>query len=143
MAGPVVAALGAYAFESHGFGLTDVARSLKTPWNAIKVAGGLNPLQWTGGDSDALTIKGVVFPHIFGGLGSLNGIREAAEAGTPLMFVNFAGQIFGLHVVEGVDEDRTFLDSDGLPMRDAYSLSLKRYPGVDFSPQSVLIGLFT
>jgi phage protein U len=108
------------------------------------LAGGLNSLQFTGGESDSLTIKGVLFPHEFGGLESLVGLRNAAEAGTPLMFVNLAGQIFGLHVIESVDEDRSLLDRNGRPMRDAYSLSLKRYSGTnDFNPMSVLIGLFS
>lgn len=144
MAGPVIAALGPYAFQAHGFGLTDVGRSLKTPWGAQNVAGGMNPLQFTGGDSDTLTIKGVLFPGEFGGLWALSGLRASAEKGTPLMFVNLAGQIMGMHVVEGVDEDRTFLDRNGLPLRNAYSLSLKRYAGpTNFNPVSALIGLFT
>lgn len=143
MSGPVVAALGAFAFEAHGFGLTDITRSTKTNWASVQVAGGMDRLQWTGGESDSVTIKGVVFPHIFGGLTALAGIRAAAEAGQPLMFVNLAGQIFGLHVIEGVDEDRSLLDANGLPMRDAYTLTLKRFPGGDWSPQSVLVGLFS
>lgn len=144
MAGPVVAALGPFAFEAHGFGLTDISRSTNTSWASIQVAGGMGQLQWTGGDSDSLTIKGVLFPHEFGGLESLAGIRAAAESGTPLMFVNFAGQIFGLHVIESISEDRTLLDRDGRPLRNAYSLSLKRYQGgFNFNPISALIGLFT
>lgn len=144
MAGPVVAALGPFAFAAHGFGLTDISRALKTPWGTQSVAGGMNPLQWTGPDSDSVTIKGVLFPHEFGGLDSLIGLRAAAEAGQPLMLVNFAGLIFGQHVIESIDEDRSFLDSNGQPMRNAYSLALKRYTGgFDFNPLSVLIGLFT
>ena len=142
MAGPVVAALGPFAFEAHGFGLTDIKRNLRTPWASLKTAGGLDQLQWTGGESDEVEIGGVLFPHVYGGLASLSGIRGAAESGQPLPLVNLAGQVFGQHVVETVSEDRTFLDSTGLPMRDAYKLSLKRYGGGSFSPISVLIGLF-
>lgn len=142
MPGPVIATLGPYAFEAHGFGLTDVGRSLKTPWTRVPVAGGLDRLQWMGGESDEVTIRGVLFPHIFGGLASLAGIRDAAENGQPLPLVNLGGQIFGLHVVEAIDEDRGFHDRDGLPMRDAYTLNLKRYPGGSFSPISVIVGLF-
>lgn len=142
MPGPVVATLGPFAFEAHGFGLTDVKRSLKTPWKSLNTAGGMNKMQWTGGDSETVTIRGVLFPHVWGGLASLEGIRDAAENGQPLPLVNLAGNIFGQHVVEGVDEDRTFLDASGQPMRDAYSLSLRRYVGGGFSPLSVLIGLF-
>lgn len=142
MSGPVVAALGAFAFQAHGFGLTDITRDTKTGWAAIAVAGGMDRLQWTGGNSDDVSISGVLFPQAFGGLDSLAGIRAAAEQGQPLMLVNLAGQIFGLHVVEGITEDRSFLDRDGLPLRNAYKLSLKRFQGETFSPQSALIGLF-
>jgi len=142
MAGPVVAALGPFAFQAHGFGLTNIGRNTDTSWASVSVAGGLDRLQWTGGSSDGVTISGVLFPHEFGGLSSLTGLRAAAEAGQPLMLVNLAGQIFGLHVIESITEDRTLLDRNGLPMRDSYKLSLKRYPGGDFTPQSVLVGLF-
>lgn len=143
MSGPVVAALGPFAFQAHGFGLSDIGRNTDTGWAAVAVAGGMDRLQWTGGNSDSVTISGVLFPHAFGGMESLVGIRAAAEAGQPLMLVNLAGQIFGLHVVESISEDRSLLDRDGLPRRNAYRLTLKRYVGANFSPQSVLVGLFS
>lgn len=143
MSGPVVAALGPFAFQAHGFGLTTIGRNTDTGWASVAVAGGMDRLQWVGGNSDSITISGVLFPHAYGGLSSLTGIRAAAEAGQPLMLVNLAGQIFGLHVIESITEDRSLLDRNGLPMRDAYKLTLKRYQGRDFSPQSVLVGLFS
>lgn len=143
MAGPVVAALGPFAFEAHGFGLTDISRSTDTGWASIQVAGGMNRLQWTGGDSDSLTITGVLFPQAFGGLASLTGLRATAEAGQPLMFVNLAGQIFGMYVVENISEERALLDRNGLPLRDAYTIKLKKYIGGDAGNLvSALIGLF-
>ncbi len=143
MSGPVVAALGPFAFQAHGFGLTDISRNTSTKWANVAVSGGMDRLQWTGGDNDEVTISGVLFPHEFGGMGALSGIRAAAEAGQPLMLVNLAGQIFGLHVVESISEDRSLLDRNGLPMRNAYKLSMKRFQGAVPSLQSVLVGLFS
>lgn len=144
MAGPVVLALGPFAFESHGFGFTDRRRSTGTRWAEIPVAGGLNPSQWTGGDGQIETIRGVVFPHEFGGLASLAGITQAAIDGRVLPLVSLSGDasnIFDMWFIEVIDEDHAFVDRYGRPMRDAYSIGLKAYQGgrgVGFDPLSVL-----
>lgn len=146
MAGPIVAALGPFAFEAHGFGLTEIGRSLKTPWASIKVPGGMDALQWLGGDSDSIKIDGVLFPIAFGGLASLAGIRASAESGVPLHLIQrmggAVGNILSRFVIEGVDDNQTFIAANGVPMKNTYSLSLRRYPGASYSFQSVLQGLF-
>lgn len=137
-------ALGPFAFESHGFGFTDRRRSTGTRWAEIPVAGGLNPSQWTGGDGQIESIRGVLFPHEFGGLASLNGITQAAIDGKILPWVSLAGgtaNIFDMWIIEEVDEDHGFVDRYGRPMRDAYTINLKAYQGgrgVGFEPLSVL-----
>jgi len=146
MAGPIVAALGPFAFEAHGFGLNDIGRSLKTPWAVIKVPGGFDKLQWLGGDSDSVKIGGVLFPQAFGGLESLAGIRAAAEAGMPLHLLQRASasmaNILSQFVVEGVEDNQTFISANGVPIKNTYSLSLRKYAGGNFSMQSILTGLF-
>jgi phage tail protein len=146
MASPIIASLGPFAFEAHGFGLTDIGRGLKTPWAAINVPGGMDRLQWLGGDSETVKIKGVLFPREFGGLDSLAGIRSLAEAGTPMHLIQrmgfTVGNIISLFVVEAVDDGQSFIGPDGIPMRNTYSLGLKRVAGGSFSFQSVLQGLF-
>ncbi|MCF6344182.1 MAG: phage tail protein [Devosiaceae bacterium] len=145
MAGPIIASLGPFAFEAHGFGLSEVGRSLKTPWATVKVPGGFDKLQWLGGDSESVKISGVLFPNEFGGLASLAGIKAAAEAGVPLHFIqkiNFStANILSRFVVEGVEDSQTFIASNGVAMKNTYSLSLRRYQAGAFSFQSV-VGLF-
>ncbi len=146
MAGPIIAALGPFAFTAYGFGLKTISRSLKTPWAAIKVPGGLDRLQWMGGDSETMRIEGVLFPAEFGGRTSLNGISAAAKAGTPLHLIQLSaantGSIVALCVIEGVDDEQSYIGPDGVPRKNAYSLDLKRYSGGSFSFAEALASLF-
>lgn len=135
-------ALGPFAFESLAFGFNSISRDLSTPWAAIQTVGGLDRLQWTGGESDKVTIHGVVFPEEFGGLDSLEGVRSAARAGTVLPLVTLGGNVFGLYVIEGVSEDQSFHDAAGRPRKDVYAIDLKRYSGSTFSPISIVQSLF-
>jgi phage protein U len=139
---PTPMALGPFGFESLRFGYDGVGRDLATPWAAIQTVGGLNRLQWTGGDSDTVSIRGVVFPEAFGGLDSLEGVRSAARAGTVLPLVTLGGNVFGLYVVENVREDQAYHDASGRPRKDVYSIELKRYVGNSFSPISIIQSLF-
>ena len=135
-------ALGPFAFESLSFGFYGLSRDLATPWADIKTVGGLDRIQWLGGDSDKVTIVGVVFPEEFGGLDSLEGVRSAARAGSVLPLVTLGGNVFGMYVVEGVNEDQSFHDATGRPRKDVYSIELKRYIGSGFTPISIVQSLF-
>lgn len=127
--GPTPIALGPYHFQALGFHMTDLTRDLQTPWAEIDVAMRFDALHWTGPKSDAVTIKGVLFPQEFGGLASLNGIAAAARAGRPLTLVTGAGDVGGHFVVVSVSEDWGFIDARGRPHRDAYQIQLRRYTG--------------
>lgn len=130
MPGPVSMALGPFVFEALGFGYDGLQRRLDTPWAEVELAGAMNALQWTGPASDVITIKGVLFPAEFGGQASLDGLLAAAEAGEPLMFVSGSaalGRIYGYHVVEAIDEDRSSIDAAGRARRNAYQIRLRRH----------------
>jgi len=130
MSGPVSMILGAFAFEAIGFGYEGVGRRVQTPWVDMPVAQVLNPQQWTGPTSDEVEIKGVLFPVEFGGQSQLDGIIAAQLAGLPMMLVSGGlslGTIHGMFTVQAVSEDRGYIDRFGVPRRNNYSISLKRY----------------
>lgn len=129
MAGPVPMMLGAHAFEALGFGYQDVTRALDTAHAEVPLAGGMNATQWTGPGSDEITIRGVIFSQ-FGGQASLEGLRQDALSGKPLMLVSGAGSggvISGYYTVQAINEDRSFHDRAGRPARNAYTIKLRAY----------------
>lgn len=139
---PTPMALGPFAFHALRFGFYGLGRELSTRWAEIETVGSLNRLQWTGGESDGVSIAGVVFPHEFGGLESLEGIRAAAIDGAVLPLVTLGGNLFGMYIVERVSEDQSYHDAVGRPRRDRYSIDLRRFVGSDFSPISIVQALF-
>lgn len=137
-----VMALGPYQFQAIGLGFTGRSKSQKTAWAEIEVAGGMNRSQWTGGQSRSETISGVIFSE-FGGQGSINGLKLAAQLGTPLPLVDLASglsNVFGMHVIEEISEEQDVFDAAGAPIRNAYSIKLRRYEtgGSPFTVVSVL-----
>lgn len=143
MAGPVTMALGGFAFESHGFSFTDRGHAISTNWAELEVVGAMNRAQWTGGQSEKLRIRGVLFPAEFGGLDVLEGLKEAAISGKVLPLVsidNPQNNIRGMWRLEGTNEDSSMFVA-GQPLRDAYSLQLVKHQSEDgsgFKPTSVL-----
>lgn len=124
--------LGPYGFEAIGFGYEGVSRNVNTQWADVPVAQSLNQQQWTGPTSEEVTIKGVLFPVAYGGQGSMDGIIAAANAGTPLMLVSgFArnGTIHGMFTIQGVQEDRSYINANGKARKNSYTITLKRYAG--------------
>lgn len=142
MSGPVSLALGPFAFEAMGFGYTDTQHRLETPWAALDVVGRLNALQWTGPRGDTITLRGVLFPEAFGGLSTLAGLREAALAGSSQILVSIGGLIHGRFVIEGVGEERGFIDRTGQPRRDAFTIDLRRHADSGGGSLGSLLGLF-
>lgn len=122
-------ALGPFAFQAHGFGMTGVQRKLDTAWAELETVGRFNALQWTGPRSESLTISGVLFPLEFGGMATLEGLRLAAKNGVPLMLVSLGGAIFGRHALQSIEEDRSHHDRQGAPRRNAYALELRKLGG--------------
>lgn len=139
---PTPMALGPFGFESLRFGYDGVSRDLSTSWADIQTVGGLDRLQWLGGEADRVKIEGVVFPEEFGGLESLEGVRSAARDGAVLPLVTLGGNVFGMYVIEVVSESQRFHDAAGRPRKDVVMIGLKRYVGNGFSPISIIQSLF-
>ena len=132
MAGPIIASLGGFGFEAHGFSLDTISRSVKTKWARLKTPGGYDQLQFLGGDGETVKIAGVLFPHVYGGMDSLAGISAAAKAGRPLHFMQHVNKMrigvpVGLFAIEGVTDKQDFIGPDGIPMKDTYSIELSLY----------------
>lgn len=134
--------LGPFQFQALGFGYDARSKSQKTGWATIPVAGGMDRVQWVGGDSRTETIRGAVFQQ-FGGQTSIEGLKLAARLGTVLPFVDLSSglfNVFGMHVVEEITEDQDVFDASGAPLKNAYSIKLRRYEGslLNASPLSIV-----
>lgn len=131
--GPSPMALGRFAFRALGPSFESQSRGLETPWAELEVCYRQDALQWTGPKSDSFTIEGVIFEEAFGGQDTIDGLREAAESGTPLMLVTHDGRVFGRHVILSINENRGAIRGDGLARRNEYQIELKRLTASGFA----------
>jgi hypothetical protein len=145
MAGLSLMALGPYQFQALGFGFNARQKSQRTPWATVAVAGGMNRVQWTGGEGRTETIGGAIFKE-FGGEAALAGIEFSAARGIPLTLVDMSGglqNVFGLHVVEEVSQDQSAFDAFGAALKSAYAIKLRRFEGSPLSAARVpVLSLF-
>lgn len=142
MAGPIPMALGPFLFHAHGFGYTDLERSLETGWATLETARGMDAQQWTGPRSETIRINGVLFPQEFGGQTTLDGVRLAAKQGVPLMLVSIGGRVFGSHTIQRVEETQSLHDRIGTPGQNEYSIELLAYSSSFFNVIGAVASIF-
>ncbi len=87
--------------------------------------------QFLGPDNDMLTLSGVLMPEITGGRLSLLALEQMAEQGKAWPLIEGSGTIYGMYVIEGLNQTKTEFFRDGMPRRIEFTPSLKR---VDESP---------
>lgn len=82
--------------------------------------------QFLGPDNDMLTLSGVLMPEITGGRLSLLALEQMAEQGKAWPLIEGSGTIYGMYVIEGLNQTKTEFFRDGMPRRIEFTLLLKR-----------------
>lgn len=82
--------------------------------------------QFLGPDNDQLTLSGVLMPEVTGGRLSLLALELMAEQGKAWPLIEGSGTIYGMYVIEGLNQTKTEFFRDGMPRRIEFTLSLKR-----------------
>lgn len=100
-------------------------------------------MQFTGPGEETLSIEGILYPHLFGGFGTLQGLTEAGRRGDIMKLVMFspldagmAGVIYPDNVViRRIKRTHTHFLHDGQAAKIEFNLELVRY-GDDSSTQT-------
>ncbi|MFY0309621.1 phage tail protein [Leisingera sp. D0M16] len=121
--------LGSYQFSIDNAAYQNLQRSTEYRWAAQERIGAADCLQFTGFGSDSITLQGVIYPHFRGGLGQVDKMRRTASLGFPLPLVAGTGQVLGVWVVEGVSEGQRTFAAQGAPLRQDFTISIRRYDG--------------
>lgn len=117
---------GLFVFTQQTIPYQELSRQLNWRHPTNSVIGRLPKTQFTGKESETITINGVLMPSLTGGRLSLGMLELMAEMGKsyPLIGGNF--EFFGFFVIESFSENRTFLFADGAARRIEFSMTLKR-----------------
>lgn len=82
--------------------------------------------QFVGRGEDTITLPGIILPELAGSALSLDALRLMANTGKAWPMVEGSGRIYGLWIIESLNETKTLFFRDGTPRRIEFTLSLKR-----------------
>ena len=68
-------------------------------------------------DNDTLTLSGVLLPEITGGRLSMLALEQMAELGKAWPLIEGSGTIYGMYVIEGLNQTKAEFFRDGMPRR--------------------------
>lgn len=122
-----LATLGVFVFtrQTIPFQSLDRTSSWRHPTNSV--VGAMPKTQFTGKDSETVTISGRLAPEITGGKLSLAMLELMAESGAAFPLIEGADfMLMGFFVIESIQETRTELFGDGTPRLIDFTLNLKR-----------------
>ncbi|MDR1853476.1 MAG: phage tail protein [Azoarcus sp.] len=88
---------------------------------------GLRPArQFVGPDDESITLSGVLLPPLTGGKANIAALRTMADSGKAFVLMDGNGIMYGLYVIESIDQTMTEFFADGTPRKVEFSLALKR-----------------
>jgi phage protein U len=82
--------------------------------------------QFLGPGDDSITLPGVLVPELTGSVLSLDVLRIMGDTGKAWPMIEGTGRIYGIYVIESLNETRTLFFPDGAARRIEFTLSLKR-----------------
>lgn len=82
--------------------------------------------QFVGPGDDIITLSGVLYPEITGGKVSLSMLRYMASTGKAWPLIEGTGYIYGLFVIEDIDETDSIFFADGAPRKIEFTIKLTR-----------------
>jgi len=81
--------------------------------------------QFTGKGEDSITLDGSIVPQ-FGSQLSLTALRVMGDTGKSFPLIAGNGKVYGLWILESVDETQTYFFDNGKPRKVEFTLKLKK-----------------
>lgn len=98
-----------------------------TSWNHVSNSrvGSMPAYQFTGKGEDTMTLDGSIVPQ-FGSQMSITALRTMGDTGKSFPLIAGNGKIYGLWVIDSVEETQSYFFKDGMPRKIEFSLKLKK-----------------
>lgn len=134
-------ALGMFVFGMHTLAYQEFQR--QTNWRHGSTSRiGTNPArQYLGRGDDTITLPGVLVSGLTGTQASLDVLRQMADTGKAWTLIEGTGRIYGLWVIESMQETRTYFFKDGAARRIEFTLTLKRIDDGEIDRLGALTGM--
>ncbi|MGX9559489.1 phage tail protein [Pseudomonas sp. CFBP 5750] len=119
-------ALGMFVFSLSTAAYQALQRQTEWRHSSNPRVGAAPARQFVGRGDDTITLPGIILPELSGSALSLDALRLMANTGKAWPMVEGSGRIYGLWIIESLNETKTLFFRDGTPRRIEFTLSLKR-----------------
>ena len=130
MASEIMMRMGPFKFGMNRPAYQTARRKAPYRWQKVDRIGRDPALQFTGPDTESITIEGVIYPHYTGGLKQIDTMRKFARLGTPVPIVDGEGFVWGVWAITDVEETSSVFLPGGLPRKIEFTVTVKKY-GMD------------
>ena len=80
--------------------------------------------QFIGKGEDVITLKGVIYHELTGSRVTLDMLRQMGDTGKAYTLIEGTGKIYGLVIINDLDETKTYFFKDGAARKTEFTLKL-------------------
>lgn len=117
-------ALGFFVFTRKTLPFQKIDRNSDFNWKSNSRVGKRGAFQYLGPGDDVITITGDLYPELTGGQQSLSTVRLMALTGNSWPLIDGSGNIYGVYIINSVQENGSEYFSDGSPRKITFTLKL-------------------
>lgn len=120
-------AFGQFVFETDTLSFTELQR--QRTWNhaSNSVAKGRAKRQYLGVGDETVSLSGLIYEvQGFGQRQSVDDLAMMADRGSAYTLVDGSGYLYGVYIIEGLDDTRSILLFNGVPRKIDFSIKLTR-----------------
>lgn len=132
-----IMALGQFVFTLSDLAFNELQRQRQWNYAENAVATGRAKKQYIGQGEENITLNGNIYQeHGMGKRESLDELATMADSGQGYTLVDGSGYIYGVYIITGLDETKSFLIEVGVPRKIDFSLKLVRVDDDKISMQN-------
>ena len=119
--------LGQFLFKTSTLAFQEIQRQRAWNYADNAIAFGRAKKQFMGAGEDTVTLPGLIYEEYgFGSRFALDELASMADTGQGFVLMDGSGYLYGVYVINSIDETKSILLDNGVPRKVDYTLKLSR-----------------
>lgn len=119
--------LGQFAFTTDTLTFTEIQRQRTWQYADNAVAIGRKKRQFIGSGEDSISLPGLIYQeHGFGNRVAIDDLAAMADTGQGFVLVDGSGYLYGVYIIDSIDETKQVLLFNGVPRKIDFTIKLSR-----------------
>jgi phage protein U len=119
--------LGQFVFQPDTLSFNELQRNRSWNYASNPVAKGRAKLQFIGVGDETISVSGLIYEASgFGTRAALDQLVKTANRGGGHVLMDGSGYLYGVYVIDGIDETRSVLMFNGVPRKIDFTIKLTR-----------------